>query len=86
VGRKRRHGNTAPQKTNNIIEILVKREGDKSPVAELIIMIIRMFNELKEELKEDIKKQLNKSQENTDKKLQMTQKQLTKLKEDFNKL
>jgi hypothetical protein len=47
-----------------------------------------MFNKLKEELKYDIqnKTKLNESQENTDKKLEKTQKQLSELKEYFDKL
>jgi hypothetical protein len=49
---------------------LVKIEGDKSSVADIRRMMIRMFYELKE----NIQKQLNEFQENTDKKLEKTQK------------
>jgi hypothetical protein len=55
IGRKRRQENTTPQKSNNnIIEDLIKSEGDESPVADVRRMIIRMFNELKEELKAEM--------------------------------
>jgi hypothetical protein len=51
MGRKTRHGNTTPQKTNsNIIQDLVESEGDESSVADNRKMMIRMFNVLKEEL------------------------------------
>jgi hypothetical protein len=40
-----------PQKTNsNLTEDLVESEGDESTVANVRIMVIRMFNEFKEEL------------------------------------
>jgi hypothetical protein len=53
--RKRRQENMTPQKTNNnIIEDLVESERDKSPVAGVRRMMIRMVNELNEKLKEDI--------------------------------
>jgi hypothetical protein len=43
-----------------------------------------MLDKLKEELKEDKQKQLNETQENNDKKLKKSEKQLST--EDFNKL
>jgi hypothetical protein len=45
--RKRRQGNTTPQKTDNSIINLVESEGDESPLADFRRMMI-MFNELKE--------------------------------------
>jgi hypothetical protein len=67
-----RQGNMTPQKVNNhTIENLVDSKGDKSPIAEVRRMMIRIFNELKTELKKD--KQLIESQENTDKKLENTE-------------
>jgi hypothetical protein len=55
MGRERRQGNTTLQKTSsNIIEDLMKSEGDEFSVAELRWIMIRMFNELKVELKENI--------------------------------
>jgi uncharacterized protein involved in exopolysaccharide biosynthesis len=44
-------------------------------------MLIRMFNEPKEGLKQYIQNELNESQQNTDKKLEKTQKQLNELRE-----
>jgi predicted ester cyclase len=62
MGKKRRKGNTTPQKPNNhTIKDLVESEGDKSSVAAFRKMMIRMFNELKEEHKEEKQKQLNES-------------------------
>jgi hypothetical protein len=47
MGRKRSHGNTTPHKiNNNIIEDLVKSEGDESPVADLKRMMTRMLKNL----------------------------------------
>jgi hypothetical protein len=45
-----------------------------------------MFNKLKKELKENMQKQLKEYQEDTDNKLEKTQKQLNYLRQDFNKL
>jgi molybdenum-dependent DNA-binding transcriptional regulator ModE len=74
--RKRRQGIITPQKTNNnIIEDLVKSEGDESTVADLGRTMIEMFNGLKKKMQ----KQLNKYQENMDKKLDRTQKHQNEL-------
>jgi hypothetical protein len=71
-----------PQKANNhTVEDLVDSEREESPVSDVRRMIIRMFEELIE-----LQKQLNEYQEDTDKKLEKTQKLLTEVKEDFNKL
>jgi hypothetical protein len=54
MGRKRRQGNTTPQKTNNnIIEDLVSSKEDKFLVDDISRMLLRMFSELKEEHKEE---------------------------------
>jgi hypothetical protein len=46
MGIKRRQGNKTPQKAyNNIMEDLMKSEGDESTVAHLRRMIIRMFTD-----------------------------------------
>jgi hypothetical protein len=68
MGRKRRQGNTTPQKANNdIIEDLMENEGDESPVADLKKMKTRKFNKSEEDLKENIQKQFNKYQVYMDK-------------------
>jgi hypothetical protein len=75
--RKRRHGNTSPQKANNTtIEDLMESEEDESPVANVKRMMIRMYNEHNKEHKEDTQEQLNESPDNKDKKIEKTQKQL----------
>jgi hypothetical protein len=59
----------------------MEREGNESSVADHSRMMISMFNELKE----NIQKQLKEFQENTNQKLERTQKQLNELR-IFNKL
>jgi uncharacterized protein (DUF1697 family) len=77
MGRKRRQGNTIPQKANNTtIEDLMESEEDESPVANVKRMMIRMYNEHNKEHKEDTQEQLNESPDNKDKKIEKTQKQL----------
>jgi hypothetical protein len=59
MGRRRKQGNTVPQKAdNNSIDHLLKGEGNEFPVADPSRMIIGMFNELKEVFKEEPKKDL----------------------------
>jgi hypothetical protein len=49
MGRKRSQGTTTPQKANNsIMEILVKSEGNISPVADLRRNLVRNFQKLKQ--------------------------------------
>jgi hypothetical protein len=66
-----------PKKANDhTIEEFGEREGEESSVVEVRGIMIRMLDKLKEELKEDKQKQLNETQENNDKKLKKSEKQL----------
>jgi hypothetical protein len=50
MGNKRQHGNMTPQKVNNhTIEDFLDSEEDKSPLAEVRRIMIRMVNEDKED-------------------------------------
>jgi predicted Fe-Mo cluster-binding NifX family protein len=61
MGRKRRQGNMTSQNTNNnIIEVLIESEVDRSSVANLKRMMIRKFNALEMQLKNNMQKQFNK--------------------------
>jgi tRNA uridine 5-carbamoylmethylation protein Kti12 len=71
--RKRRQGNTTPQKSqNNRIGDLVESEGDEVLVVDLRRLMIRMFNKLKEEFIHDMQKQLSESQNNMEEELKNT--------------
>jgi tRNA uridine 5-carbamoylmethylation protein Kti12 len=71
--RKRRQGNTTPQKSqNNRIGDLVENEGDEVLVVDLRRLMIRMFNKLKEEFIHDMQKQLSESQNNMEEELKNT--------------
>jgi hypothetical protein len=60
MGRKRRQGNTTPQKANNnMIEDWMESKGDESPIADLKTVMIRKFQELGEELKGNMQKQFS---------------------------
>jgi hypothetical protein len=64
----------------------VENEEDEYPVANIRIIIIRIFNELKEELKKDKQDNLMKLKRTQIKISKKTQNQLNELREDLNKL